>query len=112
MDDLNLRAAKWWAQWLPKDKRARFVAELFYRLPETDFRLYNDYDPDELLLEALHASDIECRGCMFSGADIGFPTKTGIARRDNVLYIKRGYGAIDVPLTDEHFQQDQPPRGD
>ena len=105
-DETDELIAAWWAQWLPKDKRAAFTAELLQRLPEGEYFLYNDYHPRRELLDAVRAAGIECRGCMFFGDDIGFPQKSGTRRDANGrAWLKYGYGANDVPLSRENLRQ-------
>jgi hypothetical protein len=93
---MNELAAKWWAERLEiEDKRAEFEQALIAVLnenPEWD-ELYTDYDPDDLLREALQRSAVNVRPALFTADDI-FPYKTGIFKRQGILWGKEGYGAL------------------
>lgn len=89
--DINELAIKWWLEHFAfDDKRDQFAAALRKHLPDGDWVTYNDYDPNELLLNVVREF-MECSGYMFSGRGI-FPTKTGIMREDDRLLAKEGYG--------------------
>lgn len=93
----NECAAKWWAERLGSDyaaKRNDFKASLLKVLNANPkwHELYCDYDPQDLLLDAVRGAEIECRGSMFS-ADGMLPRKTGLFQRDGKIESKEGYGA-------------------
>jgi len=96
--EAKVMAARWWAETLPAEKREPFIVALVKRLPEGKWTTYNDYDPDEVMVEALREAGIPCRGCMFSGRELGFPSKTGVSWDGVQLFIKQGYGAEWVPF--------------
>jgi hypothetical protein len=89
---INERAAQWWADHLfIKAKQESLKSELLKLLPDADYLLYNDYDPQDLLLIAVRAAGINCDGYMFSGRDL-FPNKIGLKREGENLFEKLGYG--------------------
>jgi hypothetical protein len=52
-DHINQVAARWWADRLERvDLRDKFEAAILSLLPEGDWIMKTDYDPDDLLLEA------------------------------------------------------------
>jgi hypothetical protein len=96
-DHINQVAARWWADRLERvDLRGKFEAAILSLLPEGDWIMKTDYDPDDLLLEALHKIGVECRGMLFSSKGL-LPCKTILRRDGGVLLSKEGYGA---PWTD------------
>lgn len=89
-DEVNVRAAEWWAErFRQPEKREAFKAALLRYLPARNWTAYNDYDPQGLLLDAVREVG-PCLGACFSG-DEYFPEKTGICREDNRLFVKEGY---------------------
>lgn len=92
-DEAKEVAAKWWSKHLPQENRGAFEIALCALLPDGDWGLYNDYDPDELLIQAVRVAGLKCRGFMFSGKDLGFPEKSGLDFYGGVLREKVGYGA-------------------
>lgn len=95
----NERAANWWAERFGlEDKREQFRAALLKHLPDGDWTTYNDYDPNELLINAVREVT-ECRGCLFSGDGL-LPRKTGLSRVGNKLFAKEGYGAVWVEVVE------------
>ena len=91
------KAANWWAERFGlADKREELKAALIKHLPDGDWDIYNDYDPQGPLLAAVREV-VECRGYMFSGDGL-FPRKTGLRCTDGKLYGKDGYGALDVEV--------------
>lgn len=78
-------------------KHDQFETELLSRLPEEDYNLYCDYDPEGILLEAIQACGIQCRGMAFSARDI-LPNKVGLQRKGDKLLVKYGYGLGWVEL--------------
>lgn len=93
MDDVKEIAAKWWSKYVPEEYRAAFESTLIALLPDGHWQLYNDYDPDKLLLKAVRTAGLECRGFMFSGKSVGFPEKSGLDFYGGVLSEKIGYGS-------------------
>lgn len=96
-------AARYWADLLEvSDKRDALYTELLARLPKAlediphfGIRLDVDYDPFDVLLEAVRATGIECRGMMFSAQGL-FPSKTRtMVRRDVTFEVCEGYGAME-----------------
>jgi len=55
-------------------------------------KLYVDYDPNELLLEALKSAEVECKGFMFSARGIFKFTKFGWRVEPERVLVKMGYG--------------------
>ncbi|MBE3039656.1 MAG: hypothetical protein IMZ62_12710 [Chloroflexi bacterium] len=100
--DAKKIVADWWAKFTPGEHRQAFHAALLLQMPDTgEVLVRNDYDPDGVLLEAVRAVGIECRGRMFSGDDIGFPRKTWTRIDDNnVPTLKHGYGANEQVMKD------------
>ena len=91
--DLNIIASEWWANLLLKaNKRDIFRAELLQLLPNSNWKLQNDYDPQDILLDAVRNCGEDCRGVMCSG-DPFFPRKTVMLRKENRLIAKIGRGA-------------------
>jgi len=89
---INEKAANWWAERFGiANKREQFKAALLKHLPDCDWSIYNDYDPESHLLDAVREVT-ECRGCMFSGDGL-LPRKTGMFREGEKLMAKEGYGA-------------------
>jgi len=101
MADTKTQIARWWAHWLPEDKRDAFIQALLGRWPADD-TLSSDYDPKGPLLDALHAAGVACRGCMFSSKDVGFPQKSGTRIINGVAHVKLGYGTDFVRMEDEN----------
>lgn len=95
-------AASWWSERFEReDRRAEFKAALVIRLLEAEpdpcrgpsLSVYSDYDPDAVLLAAIHDIGIECRGLLFSSKGL-LPAKTGMSlSRSGELWAKEGYGA-------------------
>jgi len=100
MSKINEAGVRWWKVRFQQQGLAdAFESALLELLPDGDWELYNDYDPDGILLEAVRKIGIECRGCFFSGDGL-FPQKTGIKRKDGRLVAKEGYGGnfYEVPF--------------
>lgn len=99
-------AADWWADRLdPRHDRLKFRTALRDLIDERlgqDGRvcLDCDYDPQDLLLDALHMAGIDCRGCMYSAQGI-LPMKHYLLVLPHELQPKEGYGnwtaVIQVP---------------
>lgn len=106
-------AAEWWTERLliddpargeldplrgkvTPDQRDRFTPILADKIEaalKQDGRCYLtcDYDPWDILLEAVREAGIECRGCMFSARGI-LPQKHGLRIEPDKLTPKEGYG--------------------
>ena len=105
MDDQIGRAAQmageWWAERLNDQhahRRDAFAQEVAVRVETAlranpDFPVFTecDYDPRGLLLEAVHAVGIECRGSFFSARGI-LPEKHDLTIHPDRLEPKEGYG--------------------
>ena len=106
-DQVNRVMADWWAQWLPSEKRQAFVDAVLGGLSlDGEAMLHNDYDPDDILLEAIREAGIPCRGYMFSGTDLGLPAKTYTRRSESGrITLKWGYAAREEPLSRENHWQ-------
>jgi|WetSurMetagenome_2_1015567.scaffolds.fasta_scaffold27185_2 hypothetical protein len=98
--DAIAAAVDYWTGLLEiEEKREAFKAALL-PLVEQEWRqevygivgLCVDYDPNHLLLGALHAIGIECRGCFFS-ADGIFPRKHRSVIEEGAFRVGEGYGA-------------------
>ena len=99
MSEVKEQAAKWWSRFLKdQGRKDAFESALIKLLPDGGWELYNDYDPLDILLQAVQEAGIECRGFFFSGADVGFPEKTGLRYRDGILEAKEGYAQAYIPL--------------
>lgn len=99
MSEVKRQAARWWSRFLKdQGKKEAFELALIRLLPDGGWELYNDYDPWDILLQAVQQAGIECRGFFFSGSDVGFPEKTGLRYRDGVLEAKEGYAKAYAPL--------------
>lgn len=100
--ELQEKCAQWWADRLEiEEKRDAFKQALAPKIHEKMI-LRVEYDPDDILLEALHEVGIKCRGVLFSAKGI-FPAKTTMKIREQVR-VKEGYGADFTPLAG----QDEP----
>ena len=102
---INQTAANWWAErWKKVESREQFRTALFNLLPDKDYYLHSDYDPQDLLLEAVQVVEPSCRGVMFSSSGL-LPNKTCLKRKGNKLIAKQGYGAewIEVPIQMENI---------
>ena len=91
-------AGEWWAERLQQGNKEQFAEEIRVRVLEklqTRERVYLecDYDPRGILLEAVRAIGIECRGFMFS-ADGILPRKHALQVRHDRLEPKEGYGNL------------------
>ena len=64
-------------------------------------KLYVDYDPEDSLLEAVQAADIECRGCMDSARGIFKFRKVGWRVEPERIQVKMGYGTGWVEMWPE-----------
>lgn len=89
-------AADWWVERLQQGDRKAFrdyiVKAVSEQLPDAKFiRLECDYDPCGILLEAVRAAGVECRGFMFSAKGI-LPEKHSLKVRIDRLEPKEGYG--------------------
>jgi hypothetical protein len=95
--NINEIAAKWWSdRFQIAEKREQFREALVAVLPDGDWVLQCDYDPKDLLLEAVQ-SVVECKGSFFS-ADELLPQKTVMRRDGDRLTAREGRGRewIDV----------------
>lgn len=89
---INEYAADWIAGWfMVEGKREAFREAVLRRLPEGDWELKSDYDPQDLLLEIVREV-VECRGVMFSSDGI-LPRKLWLIREGRVLRGRIGRGA-------------------
>ena len=100
---------KWWAErWIPDATREAFRAALRMRLEafECDvpdpalghlLQLDCDYDPKDVLLEAVRDTGAECRGFMFSAKGL-LPYKHNVTIWADRAEAKAGYGADWVTL--------------
>lgn len=99
-----LAAAKWWGDRLQQGDREKFEAHLAeaidaslkeqeekYPKYEPRVRLSCDYDPQGLVLDAVRAAGVECRGFMFSAEGI-LPQKHTLHVTKGKLEPKEGYG--------------------
>lgn len=107
-------AAEWWTNRLEQGDKEKFAERLAVLIDaalndlehqskrgvDDEVVIKVDYDPDDMLLDALKASGVECRGCMFSARDI-LPLKTMLCVSQTRLRPKEGYGnwvdEIEVP---------------
>jgi hypothetical protein len=88
-------AAEWWAERLIVGDREKFKAHL---RPAIEAEIVDcgtsvttvDYDPQGIVLEAVRAAGVECRGVMCS-ADGILPRKTGLIVTPVELRPKEGY---------------------
>lgn len=93
------QAAEWWTDWLEQGDRVKFRERLGVliqaALSDTpdgdDVIIKTDYDPDGMLLDALHVAGVECSGMMWSCHDI-LPVKTILRVNPARLLPKEGYG--------------------
>lgn len=91
-------AVRFWGDlFLVMDKREAFKREL-RKLLEANatnrcIRLYVDYDPEGLLLEAVRAAGVTCSGFMYSARGIFSCGKTGTTLYPDKVEAKEGYGA-------------------
>lgn len=97
--DTAREAAKWWAQRLDdahSDRRDMFRLDLEQRIVDAldkdgEVMIENDYDPQDILLDAVHATvDAECRGWLFSGRGL-FPDKHETYVTVGCIEPKEGY---------------------
>ena len=89
-------AGQWWADRLQQGDKEKFAKEIEWRIlyaleEEGTIYLVCDYDPHGILLDALHAIGMECRGYMFSAKGI-LPEKHELMVTENYLAPKEGYG--------------------
>ena len=101
-------AGKWWAERLYRGNKEQFAEEIRVRvLLELQTReivyLECDYDPQGILLEAVHAIGIECRGFLFS-ADGILPRKHALKVRHDRLEPKEGYGNLTDIIKVEDYE--------
>lgn len=95
-------AAQWWADRLQTGDRERFRAVLQAKI-EMGLRLTApvvlsvDYDPQDLMFDALREAGIGCSGRFFS-ADGIFPRKTMLKVYADRLEPKEGYGNWTAPI--------------
>ncbi len=69
------------------------LEKILDKIPDKEWRnLDVDYDPSDLLLDALHASGIPCLGCLNS-ADRIFPFKHRSRLGPGYFYVSEGRGA-------------------
>ena len=93
---MNELAAKWWAERLEiSDKRAEFEQALVAVLNENPEwkELYTDYDPDDLLREALQRSAVRVRRTFFTANGV-LPHKTVIYKQQGILWGRDGYRGL------------------
>lgn len=93
-------AAKWWAEHLigrTNDEREAFRIALLDLLPEDDWVIRCDYDPDATLKVAIDASGIELSPILFTAKGV-LPTKTIMRRSGDSLLVKCGYGQPFEPV--------------
>ncbi len=96
--ELKGLCARWWADRLEiVEKRDDFKQALLPKIRADDMTLSVDYDPDDVLLEALHSVQIKCSGAFFSARGI-LPLKTSMNIRDGVVKVKEGYGGGYVQI--------------
>lgn len=100
-------AGEWWAERLQQGDKDKFAQEIKWRVFEELQRekfvfLECDYDPHGILLDAVHAIGIECRGMFFS-ADGILPRKHSLRVTESLLEPKEGYGNWKdvIPVPDE-----------
>lgn len=100
-------AAKWWGDRLQSGDRVAFEETLALLVDKAlmkygECRLSCDYDPDDLLLEAVRAAGVQCSGCMFSARGI-LPQKHQLKVFTDHLECKEGYGSwtTDIKVNDE-----------
>jgi len=93
-------AARWWGFRLQAEFRGdreifeRHIAESItyrFRAGHTLVVMECDYDPSDILLEAVRLAGVECRGFGFS-ADGILPRKHELLVRPHLLEPKEGYG--------------------
>jgi hypothetical protein len=89
-------AGAWWGERLLQGDKKRFSEEVEKRVlaelkEHGRSHLECDYDPFGILLEAVHAIGIECRGFMFSAQGI-LPKKHSLTVYPEHLIPKEGYG--------------------
>lgn len=93
-------AGKWWAKLLQKGNKKQFAKEIEQRVlaqfqknedKTLGFYLECDYDPQGIVLEAVNAIGIKCRGYMFSARGI-LPQKHSLFVTKDKLVPKEGYG--------------------
>jgi hypothetical protein len=105
----------WDKQLIPDDRRQQFrhavraVLVKAAEAPGSDrgalyFKV--DYDPQQLLLEAVRAAGIECRGFMFSADGLFRCRKTYTRVMPRQVKLKEGYGAGEVWLWREPSPHD------
>ena len=97
-------AAEWWGERLQSGDREKFQ-EHIEKSVLTDLldgrkviRLECDYDPNGVLLEAVHKAGLECDGVLFSARGI-LPEKHVLTVRVGKLEPKEGYGNWTDPIT-------------
>ena len=89
-------AGQWWADRLQQGDPVQFAEEVRLRVDaklreESVVHLVCDYDPWDILLDAVRAIGLECRGVLFSAKGI-LPMKHGLTVRADRLCPKEGYG--------------------
>lgn len=100
-------AAEWWGNLLEQGDKEKFVQELG-KLILANLDLFGkcslrcDCDPDDILLEALHHTGIECKGILFSAQGI-FPNKCTTLIRTGIILAKLGYGSPfeEIPVGED-----------
>lgn len=96
-EDIKL-LVDWWTDRLQSGDKEAFRAKLMQvcgeSTPENEarFSLGCDYDPDQLLLEAVHAAGLECSGNMWSARGI-LPMKTRSVIDKEGVRVREGYAA-------------------
>jgi hypothetical protein len=101
-------AGQWWAERLQQGDKSRFAKEVEDRVlnelrsGKKSVFLQCDYDPQGILLEAVLAIGIKCRGVFFSARGI-LPEKHSLMVRATELEPKEGYGnwTDKIPVVNE-----------
>ena len=103
-------AAEWWSKRLEQGDKQKFEETLYRRIIDAfsnpdilrdsgEIVIKTDYDPDEILLGALHEAGIECSGYLYSCRGI-LPMKTLLVVSPTRLYPKEGYAnwTAEIPV--------------
>ena len=95
-------AGEWWAERLQRGDKAQFAHEVERRTlekleKEGRVNLNCDYDPLDILLDAVQAIGLECTGYFFS-ADGILPRKHELRVTATELLPKEGYGNWTTPI--------------
>ncbi len=97
--ELKELCAQWWADRLEIPEKCNDFKQALLPLIHEGMWLKVDYDPNEVLLKALHEAGIKCRGVFFSAKGI-FPMKISMRIRDHGgdITVKEGYGGGFSPI--------------